>query len=50
MYWLFIFADCRILYINVDTWKGTKDNTENAEAFKEVQVVEGEGSTETLLM
>jgi ABC-type sugar transport system substrate-binding protein len=34
--------------INVDGfWKGIKDNTENAEAFKEVQVVEGEGSTET---
>lgn len=32
--------------INVDGfWKGIKDNTENAEAFKEVQVVEGEGST-----
>ena len=34
--------------INVDGfWQGIKDNTENPDAFVEVQVVEGAGSTET---
>lgn len=34
--------------INVDGfWQGIKDNTENPDAFVEVQVVEGGGSTET---
>ena len=34
--------------INVEGfWKGIEENTENKDAFKDVQVVEGEGSTET---
>ena len=34
--------------INVDGfWQGIKDNTDNPDAFGEVQVVEGAGSTET---
>ena len=34
--------------INVDGfWQGIEENTENPDAFVEVQVVEGEGSTET---
>ena len=34
--------------INVDGfWQGIRDNVENPDAFVEVQVVEGEGSTET---
>lgn len=34
--------------INVDGfWQGIKDNTDNPDAFVEVQVVEGAGSTET---
>lgn len=34
--------------VNVDGfWKGIEENADNKDAFKEVQVVEGEGSTET---